>query len=138
MTASIPYSPGHPWYYHLGGRVLFPKDICEAVEASGYRGWRERILDEIDQKAEPVRSAELRQLRNTVHIELRANLSRYRECARLLSGYRRRGGKSNNLPVCANIHSALSLKHNHLYNDFAHLLVIEELLGKQPDLFESL
>jgi len=37
--------------------------------------------------------------------------------------------------ACTDIHTGISLKHNHLYNDFAHLLTLDNLLSKQPDLF---
>jgi hypothetical protein len=30
----------------------------------------------------------------------------------------------------------MSLKRNHIYNDFAHIVFLEELLSKQGDLFD--
>jgi hypothetical protein len=36
----------------------------------------------------------------------------------------------------ADIHMSMSLKHNHIYNQFAHLLTLDELLGRQRDLFD--
>jgi len=38
--------------------------------------------------------------------------------------------------VCADIHMSMSLKYNHLYNRFAHLIVIDDYLSQQPDLFD--
>ena len=38
--------------------------------------------------------------------------------------------------ACNDIHTALSLKHNHLVNNFAHLITLDELLTKQMDLFD--
>lgn len=47
------YSIGHPWYYVLNGRILYPSVIKHNAENSEKRGWCERTLMEIDQKAEP-------------------------------------------------------------------------------------
>ena len=33
------YSPGHPWYYFLGGMPLMPRQILEATRESGYEGY---------------------------------------------------------------------------------------------------
>ena len=66
MSASLSpsdYSPGHPWYYVLGGQPLMPRQILDEVRAEGYRGYNR---DEIAQTAghcEPRRSQELRALR---------------------------------------------------------------------------
>ena len=38
-------------------------------------------------------------------------------------------------PVCRDIHTNISLKHNHLFNNLAHLHYIDELLSFQEDLF---
>jgi hypothetical protein len=46
------YSPGHPWYYHLGGRPLTFKQIRENVRRSGYRGYKPEDIAAIDCKAE--------------------------------------------------------------------------------------
>jgi len=36
---------------------------------------------------------------------------------------------------CHDIHTAMGLKHAHLYNDFAHLIYLENLPDQQQDLF---
>ena len=36
-------------------------------------------------------------------------------------------------PICSDIHTNMSLKHNHLYDDFAHLVYIDDLLSQQPE-----
>ena len=36
---------------------------------------------------------------------------------------------------CADIHTDISLKYAHIYNDFAHLNYIDDLLAQQGDLF---
>ncbi|MFD2257709.1 hypothetical protein ACFSSA_13580 [Luteolibacter algae] len=127
------YSPGHPWFYLLGGRVLTPKEIRESVRESGYNGWRADELDKLEAKAEPQRSQGLRKLRAIVLAELAGDLSRYRQVALELHRYRRRTA-GQELP-CHAVHTSVSLKHNHLYNDFAHLIAIDDLLAQQPDLF---
>jgi hypothetical protein len=38
-------------------------------------------------------------------------------------------------PRCAGVHQSVSLKHNHLFNDLAHLRTLAILLDKQRDLF---
>ncbi len=36
---------------------------------------------------------------------------------------------------CADNHTDISLKYAHIYNDFAHLNYIEDVLAQQGDLF---
>lgn len=134
-TGGNPYRPGHPWYYLLGGKVLLPSAICEAVRKAGYQGYRTDI-DATDTMSEPKRSTTLRAIRAAVLEELRRDLSRYREVARALRLYRRET-TSDPLPdICADVHTAISLMHNHLYNDFAHLMRLDTLLSHQRDLFD--
>lgn len=47
------YSPGHPWYYKLGARVLYPREIRDTVMISGYPGYRREEIEQADAKAEP-------------------------------------------------------------------------------------
>lgn len=130
------YRPGHPWYYVCGGAVLPPKAILQEVQRRGYRGYMAHRIERIDSKPEPQRSHALRVIKAEVMDELRDNLSRYRECARELAAFRRGFGSSDCAPLCENIHTNICLKHNHLYNDFAHLIVLDELLSAQPDFFD--
>jgi len=39
-------------------------------------------------------------------------------------------------PRCTDLHSGVSLKHNHLFNDLAHLAELERLIVQQLDLFD--
>ena len=101
------YHPGHPWYYYLGGKPLSPREILEATRHSGYLGYaRERIAN-LDHLSEPKRSQSLRAERDKFRSDLRED-----------------------------IHVALSLKHNHMVNNFGHLILLDELLSKQKDLFD--
>lgn len=129
------YSTGHPWYYYLGGPILKPKAIKEATRISGYRGYLRDEIAKADQKSEPTRSNALRTIQARVLSELRRDLAGYRMCALELHRYR----KANRMPRdprgCDPIHTNISLKHNHLVNDFAHLIWLDELLSKQGDLF---
>jgi hypothetical protein len=129
------YLPGHPWFYHLGGRPLTFKQIRENVRRSGYRGYKAEDIAAIDRKAEPQRSAELRRLRARFLAELKADISRYREVIRDLRWYRESGAQDCTAACCNDVHVAVSLKHNHLYNDFGHLILLDDLLTRQGDLF---
>lgn len=131
------YNPGHPWYYKLGGAVHKPKAILAAVKDSEYQGYK---LDEIklaDNRREPERSSSLRILRETSLRDLHADLKRYRELACKLCDYRLMDETEQEMqPICSDIHMSMSLKYNHLYNDFAHLVTIDDLLLRQLDLFD--
>jgi hypothetical protein len=129
------YHPGHPWYYHLGGRPLTLKQIRENVLWSGYRGYKAGDIAAIGRKAEPQRSAELRRLRARFLAELKDDISRYRDVARNLRRYREGGSEDCTAVCCNNVHVAVSLKHNHIYNDFGHMILLDELLNRQGDLF---
>ncbi|NHK26291.1 hypothetical protein FF098_000045 [Parvularcula flava] len=140
MSISLPpnetgYCPSHPWYYVLGGKVLSLKQIRFEAEHNNYRGYMPDRLDEIDAKSEPKRSQSLRQLRSKIREDLKRDVSRYKELANQLRRNRHQGStKTGN--ACEAVHTAISLKHNHLYNDFAILREIETMLTKQRDLFD--
>lgn len=129
------YRPGHPWYYYLSAAPLTLKQIRENVRASGYRGYLADDIAAIDRKAEPQRSAELRRLRAKFMADLKSDVSRYREVVRALSRYRQSGQSECTAACCNDVHVAVSLKHNHLYNDFGHLILLDNLLNRQRDLF---
>lgn len=130
------YSSGHSWYYRLGGKPLFPKQIREETRASGYRGYAESDIEAADGLTEPRRSQKLRGLQARFRADLRRDLSRYRECVRLLRAYRVAHGDAPFEDIQTDLHLAVSLKHNHLVNDFAHLIWLEDLLSRQRDLFD--
>lgn len=129
------YGSGHPWYYVLGGEVLPPRRIMESALARGYRGCCFRELDDIDAMVEPKRSEALRAMKAKVLGEYRQSLSRYRQLA--LALHRRRSDSCGDPAAhCEDIHVSISLKHNHLFNDLAHLCELARLLDKQRDLFD--
>ena len=64
------------------------------------------------------------------------NLSRYRELANQLRQYRQTNDSRHAGAVCDGIHTNISLKHNHIFNDIAHLLFLDDCLSKQKDLFD--
>jgi hypothetical protein len=129
------YDTGHPWYYLLGGTILRPKQIREDVRKSGYRGYLSEDIAAADKKSEPQRSKALRNLRTRAMEELMHDISGYRRRALELHRYRAANFLTEPPTSCAEIHNNISLKHNHLYNDFAHLITIDELLNVQMDLF---
>ena len=130
------YCPGHPWYYFLGGRPRRPREILEATRQCGYQGYAREDIKAADTMAEPKRSKVLRGMRDKFRADLARDLSRYRECVREL---RRTGWElpdGSKAMSCGEIHTALSLKHNHMVNNFGHLIYLDELLSKQMDLFD--
>ena len=128
------YNPGHPWYYVLGGAVLPPSVILVNVKQRDYQGYRSEI-GEVDRKSEPQRSAELRRTRDEVRAEFWRDVSGYRASVRQLHRFRAERPE-NEEPEFADVHASVSLKHNHIFNDFGHLLWLDELLSTQPDLFD--
>jgi len=126
------YPPGHCWYYKLGGRPLYPKEIRANALASGYRGYDATSIEALDALSEPQRSERLRGLRSEIVSEITRDLSRYRQ---LLRDLRSEKAKPD-LGSCSDTDMSVSLKHNHLYNGFARLAFVEMLLGKQRDLFD--
>ena len=129
------YGPGHPWYYVLGGKPLYPKQIMKAVEHCSYRGCVAADIDRLDSLPEPKRTRALRAMKEKVLADYRADLSRYREVA--LALHRSRSRKTGeDASLCGDLHVAVSLKHNHLFNDLAHLRVLTQMLDRQRDLFD--
>ena len=67
--------------------------------------------------------------------DLKRDVSRYRERAKELTA-RRDAGLDDVLEAsCADVHTNISLVHNHIYNQFARLSVIDDYLSEQGDLF---
>ncbi len=132
------YGAGHPWHYVLGGAVPYPKQIQAQVIARGYRGYMERDIKAASHKPEPQRSEALHTIKAKVLEDLRGDLSRYRTLARKLQTHREKHGWILERPECHDIHSGLSIKFAHLYNDFAHLNFIATLPDQQRDMFDLL
>jgi len=132
------YYAGHPWYYLLGGNIPTPKQIQTEAVCSNYCGYKADDLCKIDLQSEPKRSENLRKWQAKFAEDLKSDLSIYRKVVRQLHQYRENQNWSVVPSCCDDVHAAMSLKHAHLYNDFAHLNFIDELLskgGKQLDLF---
>ncbi|MET4131786.1 hypothetical protein ABIE62_000902 [Porphyrobacter sp. MBR-155] len=85
--------------------------------------------------SEPTRTARLRELRGQVVARLAKDVAGYRAAARNLALRRASGADAPPFTVADGVHVAMSLKHSHLANDFAHLHVLDELLSRQLDLF---
>ncbi|MEP0708844.1 MAG: hypothetical protein ABJL17_06815 [Parvibaculum sp.] len=132
--AENPYSPGHPWFYVLGGTPLRPKQIAAQVRIRGYRGYGQHEVEKAARKAEPIRSSALRAIRADVREALFSDLSVYRRVVRTLREFR--AAQADAPAAFADVHQSVSLKHNHLYNDFARLIWLDELLTEQRDLFD--
>ncbi|MEL6170523.1 MAG: hypothetical protein AAFR02_00720 [Pseudomonadota bacterium] len=130
------YSAGHPWYYFLGGEVLSVKAIKKEAQSDDYGGYLFDRIEAIGRKAEPQRTHSIGEMREKLHADLSRDISIYRRCVCELRQYR----KDNPEPLgscCAEIHTSMSLKHNHIYNGFANLKTLEALPEQQLDLFGS-
>ncbi|GAB1260737.1 hypothetical protein [Aurantivibrio plasticivorans] len=132
------YSPGHPWYYKLGGRVLNPAAIMEEVKRNNYCSYKSNDIAKADSMVEPKRSAKLRAIK-AEHVEkLAYDLERYRELVQELRELRKAQGDVDLSGDCRDLYVNLSLKHNHIYSDMSVLLYADTLLCKpaaQMDLF---
>ncbi|MEP3198208.1 MAG: hypothetical protein ABJO57_10085 [Lentilitoribacter sp.] len=129
------YNAGHPWYYFLGGTILKPKQILENTRESGYKGYLRDDIAAIDKKLEPARSHKLRRIKANTIKKLKSDLAVYRQCALQLHRHPKTELPIKAVMACNDIHTAISLKHNHLVNDFAHLITINDLLYRQGNLF---
>ena len=89
-----------------------------------------------DKKSEPQRSETLRKIKAKVLCDLWSDISCYRECANQLRLYRQANDSEYAGGICDDIHTSIGLKHNHIYNDMAHLVLLDSLLTKQKDLFD--
>ena len=130
------YDAGHPWYYLLGNPALSLKQIRDNAIASAYRGYMSDDIYAAAKKAEPHRSTALSKFRNAILDQLAKDISQYRKCVFKLRTYQDRCGINPNATVCDDIHVAVSLKHNLIYNVFAHLACLDELPNQQGDLFD--
>ena len=129
------YRPSHPWYYKLGGDILRPKAIVEMVRASGYQGYAVETIATADRMAEPRRSERLRALRAKFSAELERDFAVYRAKACQLRSARQVEGTLYCGTTSRDIDMAMSLKFSHIYNGFAHLIRLDDLLNQQGDLF---
>ncbi|MBL4645540.1 MAG: hypothetical protein JKY99_03665 [Rhizobiales bacterium] len=130
------YSNGHPWHYVLDGDIRSPKQILADVKASGIRGYMIEDIDKASKLVEPKRSAKLRQLTSQVKGRLHCDLSRYREVVLQLHRDRLCDRNAQAEPRCRDVHVSVSLKYNHICNDFAHLIYLESIDMGQMELFD--
>ncbi|WHP69397.1 hypothetical protein [Phaeobacter inhibens] len=130
----IGYSAGHPWYYFLGGAVPKLKEIKASVYVDGYEGCLADDIKATARKAEPQRTHAINAMRHKLIDDLHRDISIYRRCVRELSRYRLEHSEASGT-CCAEIHTSMSLKHNHIYNGFANLKTLEALPAQQMDLF---
>lgn len=130
------YNTGHPWYYKLGGTVLKPSEISNSVKARGYQGYMADDILKTDKRAEPQRSQALHSIKVDVLKSFWDDVSRYRALANQLRKYRITNDPKYAGAVCDDVHTNISLKHNHIYNGLAHLHLLDECLSKQKDLFD--
>jgi hypothetical protein len=107
------------------------------VIEAGITGYRDDEFSKLAHQPEPNRSAEIRETQETVKVELRKDIARYRQCAFELHRYRETQDFSDELSSCDEVHTNLSLKVAHMINGFAHLNQLESM-DRQTDLFDYL
>lgn len=129
------YGAGHPWYYVLGGEIPALKAIQAHARAMQYGSCAADDIVKAAAKAEPQRTAALNSFKSKFKADLQNDISRYRECVRELNALRKQRLQVEMPTVCNGKHISMSLKFNHLINDFVHLHVLEGL-HTQRDLFD--
>lgn len=115
--------------------MLTSKQIKANVIRSGYKGYLGDDIAAADRMSEPQRSQALRSLRARGMEEFKRDIGGYRRRALDLHRYRATNPLPERPTCCADVHTNISLKHNHLINDFAHIITIDEMLSVQTDLF---
>ncbi|WP_416877405.1 hypothetical protein [Litorimonas sp.] len=131
------YQPSHPWYYRLGAPPLFPSQIKASVDVEHYPDFMIEDILAATAMAEPQRSERLRSIRCKIRAELRRDLAIYLERLRELKA-RRLDPSPEDQPIASCVYTAMSLKHNHIYNDYAQLMICEKFLSEQGDLFSQI
>jgi len=112
-----------------------PKQIRAEVSAGKYQGYVAEEINAVDNKPEPHRSEALRAFKAKFTKDLAEDISRYRQIACAIRQDRAENTTFIEHDCCVDIHTDISLKYAHIYNDFAHLIYIEDLLAQQGDLF---
>lgn len=130
------YSSGHPWYFLLGGPIQTPKQIRSEVIAGDYFGYRNGEFEKAAAKHEPKRSRDLRRLRDEIKLELKKDISRYRALACQIRKDRTDNPLTERPTSCDDVHIAIALKRNHIFNGFAHLNGLDRIPVQQADLFD--
>lgn len=106
--------------------------LNSVIFRESYRGDLQEEIALSAARCEPRRSEELRKIRVSVLSSLRIDLARCCVLVRALRPSRRSGEAAER----SDLHTAVSLKHNHLCNDLANLDWIDKLLSMQLDLFD--
>ncbi|EFL89428.1 conserved hypothetical protein [Ahrensia sp. R2A130] len=119
----------------LGGKIPTLKAIQAHAKAMNYGGYAAEDIAKAANKAEPQRTAALNAYKDKFKADLKRDISRYRECVRILNAWRKAGVDQENPTSCADIHVSVGLKFSHMINVFAHLHLLEGLYT-QRDLFD--
>ncbi len=130
------YNSGHPWFYKLGGKVPSPKAIRAEAKAAEYQGYMAEDILKACRKPEPRRSETLRLYKEKFLSDLGQDISGYRQYAFKLHMLRNTGNLIYEGAICDDVHTNISLKHSHIYNDFTHLHLLESFMSQQLNLFD--
>jgi len=122
------YSPGHPWYYILGGRPL-------SVDEIGADSCRNDVLATKDLPVDPgKRESALRRLKAEAERELAQDIERYQE----LVAQGKAALSRCDILMGYGLETALFLKHNHICYRKSLLAEIKAKLktNRQKNLFD--
>lgn len=115
------YKPSHPWYYKLGGKPPSLKAIRDYAITQKYHGYLSDKIAKARRHSEPKRSEHLRHITDNITAYLQRDITIYRQLRRHYALLTLQRKLNQNPNVCDDIHTSLSLKHNHLSNHFIQL-----------------
>jgi hypothetical protein len=122
------YSPGHPWYYLLGGRPLMPEEIEPDFE------WELPSDVRLDNLKDPAkRKKRLLEMLDEYEKSVQSDIQRYEE---VISPRFEVSSYDRNLGYC--LETSIYLCHNHILSNKAWLAAINRELEKyQPPLLKG-
>ena len=120
------YKPSHPWYYRLGEKPPSLKAIRENAIHQKYQGYLSDDIAKARRHSEPKRSEQLQQYITKITADLWRDIACYRQLRRHYALLSLEGKLNENPDICNDIHTSLSLKHNHLSNHFIHLHQLQQ------------
>ena len=142
------YNSFHCWYYREGGRVLQLKEIRLLAEDCASERYSEFHSEDrqrysygiIAELSSDSKEGDLRKRQTQTMISLADDVKRFRSVRRSLNVARDiiAKGEEYTPPFCNCPFTAMSLKHNHVFNRFFDLKVIELVFlnRRQFDLFD--
>lgn len=129
------YSPGHCWYYRLKGAVLSLKEILATVKSSGYESIYKAKFMRDNEKDD--RTIKLLEHKKDSTNRIKDDISAYRKYC--FYYHKLKEVDPNDMESHMDLCVSLSLKYCHIYNRFADLILLDNLLNGsdsgQSDMF---